>query len=280
MTADLKQKWIVPSPKDPRWILLGLLIFLAFFIMVAPSSARVGTQLIAAVLAGMSVEYVYLGWIRKVPLFPVSGLITSFGLFTYTDSPHVWPYALVVALGIGSKHLIRLNDKHIFNPGNFAIVVMVLFFGDYMTVASGGRFGGYGWLLAFAVLPAALVAIRAYRHWISLAYVLVFILGLFFRSWYLDVPLAVAAAPLSSVVFYLFIFLMLTDPPVTPSTLKGQVAFGAATGVLDLLFRLNQEKYAGFYALFIMTSVYVFIKAQNFDYLFFRSIINSSAKSS
>ena len=63
----------------------------------------------------------------KKQLFPKSAIITGFilsGILSYHEN---WWWLLIFsAAAIISKHLIRINNKHIFNPANFGLFAATL----------------------------------------------------------------------------------------------------------------------------------------------------------
>ena len=57
----------------------------------------------------------------SVRLVPKSGLITGLGLGLLLRGPGLYPFAFAATLAIMSKHLIKFQGKHIFNPSTFGI---------------------------------------------------------------------------------------------------------------------------------------------------------------
>lgn len=57
---------------------------------------------------------------------PLSPLITSMSLTLLLRTDTIWLAATAATLAIGSKFLLRYQDKHIFNPANFALVSLML----------------------------------------------------------------------------------------------------------------------------------------------------------
>ena len=76
--------------------------------------AAVGTQFAAGRFVGLAT------------FDPRSALITALSLTLLLRTDSALLAATAAACAIGSKFLIRTNDKHIFNPANFAIVLLLL----------------------------------------------------------------------------------------------------------------------------------------------------------
>ncbi|MGH9760342.1 MAG: hypothetical protein ACREAC_05800, partial [Blastocatellia bacterium] len=60
-----------------------------------------------------------------------SAYITGISVGILVRSPEFWPYALCGAISITSKYVLRVKGRHIWNPSNFGICVM-LFLASYV----------------------------------------------------------------------------------------------------------------------------------------------------
>src|SRR6202521_3110011 len=56
---------------------------------------------------------------------PASAYITGISVGILLRSPAFWPYAWCAAISITSKYVVRVKHRHIFNPSNFGICVML-----------------------------------------------------------------------------------------------------------------------------------------------------------
>jgi Na+-transporting NADH:ubiquinone oxidoreductase subunit NqrB len=244
---------VIPRRGDPRWPVLALLLAYVVFALSSPGFSRRPAQFLASVLTCVVLDLA-LGRAKGILLVPLSGLITALGTLLLCDSPTVWAYALVAALSVLSKQLIRLDGRHVFNPNNFGIVVALLFFSGDVTVVAG-RWGGSGALMGLIALLGVYAARRAGRLSLAAAYVGSFFLGVLARKALYGAPLSAVAAPMTGAAFQLFTFFMVTDPKTTPQTRAGQCAFGVALGLVDNVFRFLQVNSSPFYALFLLTAL-------------------------
>jgi len=235
-----------PAPPARRWdprlyqiaTLAGLLGYGLWWLDldVTPTNAvaivvtALTTQLVCAVLA------------RRDRLDPRSALISglSLCLLLRTDSLGLAMLAAVIA--IASKFALRVRGKHVFNPTNFALVVLML-------VAHGmwvppGQWGS-GIVFAFLLTCAGgLVVNRAARTDVTLAFLVCYAGLLFGRSLWLGEPLAIPVHRLENGALVLFSFFMISDPRTTPDSRPGRVLFAAmvalgAYAVQFWLFRTN-----------------------------------------
>jgi Na+-transporting NADH:ubiquinone oxidoreductase subunit NqrB len=145
---------------------------------------------------------------------------------------------LTAVVAIGSKFVVRIRRKHIFNPTNFALVAMMLLTRDVWV--SPGQWGSgafFGFLLACA---GGLVVNRASRSDVTYAFIAFYAALVTGRSWWLGDPLAVPLHRLQNGALVLFAFFMISDPRTTPDSRAGRVlfAFLVAAGAWVVQFRL------------------------------------------
>jgi Na+-translocating ferredoxin:NAD+ oxidoreductase RnfD subunit len=243
---------------DARWFVflnnaLLLAVGLAFFGLqrsalqiVTCFLATVGAEVLLARLTG-----------RNAPLFDrvLSAATAAVSTLILLVSPAPWFYAAIGAAAIASKYAIRnATGHHVFNPTNFAIVLAVALFPDYLLVRPD-QFSGSPWLMAQIVLFGVLAAVRGARFRISLGYyaaVLGFALPV---GTALGIKPLWILAPEMNTSTLIFACLMVTDPRTTPSSPRGQWAFGAVVGAVHVCLRYLQVPYSPFLALFVVAGV-------------------------
>lgn len=184
-------------------------------------------------------------------LHPASAYISGISVGILVRSPAFWPYILCSAISIMSKYVLRVKGRHIWNPSNFGISVMLLLAAD--TVASLSiQWGNYLWpMLVIWALGSVTIA-RLHRFHITATYVASFLTFAFMRSWMTGNPWQSEIAPITGPMYQLFIFFMITDPKTTVRTKRGQCMVVFLVAVLEMVLRLRQVIYAPFYALFIV----------------------------
>lgn len=260
MGPKLKGRYTIPNWRDPRWTLLAFLLTYAVLAINSPTFTRTPEQFLVAVVTCVGLDLLFGIFYKQIKLTPLSGLISAMGTFLLTDSPALWPYAAVAALSIASKHLLVVNRRHVFNPNNFGVVVMILFFSETV-MSEAGRWGGNAWQAALIFLFGTVCVVRANRMWLSYAYVGTFALGVGLRHLWFGAPVTLLAAPMTGAAFYLFVFYMISDPATSPRDRRGQLAFGAIVAAVDTVMRHQQFKYAPFVSLFAITAIYSVIRA-------------------
>ena len=180
-----------------------------------------------------------------------SSYITGISVGILIRSPAFWPYALCSMISITSKYVLRVRGRHIWNPSNFGICVML--FLAYETVASLSiQWGNY--LLPLVVIWALgfVIVWRLRRFHITATYVVSFVAFAFLRSAVTGHPWAAEIAPITGPMYQLFIFFMITDPKTTVRTRRGQCAVAFAVALVEMILRLAQVVHAPYYALFMV----------------------------
>src|SRR6266849_4007912 len=187
---------------------------------------------------------------RKWPNL-ASAYITGISVGILIRSPAFWPYALCSAISITSKYVLRVKGRHLWNPSNFGISVMLFLAGD--TVASLSiQWGNYLWPMLVIWVLGSIIIWRLRRFHITATYVVSFILFAVLRSWMTGSPWQAEIAPITGPMYQLFIFFMITDPRTTVRSRTGQCIVVFAVALLETVLRLYQSVYAPYYALFIV----------------------------
>ncbi|MBI5595000.1 MAG: hypothetical protein HY928_02805 [Elusimicrobia bacterium] len=248
-------KTIFPSWRDPRWTGILFLGSYTVYALLSPGFSRRPEQVATGLAVCLLLDAFLARALWKVPLFPLSAVFPAFGMALMCDTPLVWPYAAIGVLAIGSKHFLRSGPRHIFNPLNFAIVVMLLFASPWMAIGDD-RWGGYRAGAAVVAGLGLLSTFRSRRLDLSLTYVASFLAGAAVLSFVQDRRFLSLAAPATGAIFCLFTFSMVPDPATTPDGRARRIAFGVAVGGVETLLRAFEVRNSPFYALFVVNALY------------------------
>jgi Na+-translocating ferredoxin:NAD+ oxidoreductase RnfD subunit len=192
-------------------------------------------------------------------LNPASAYISGISVGILVRSPAYWPYALCAAISITSKYVLRVKGRHIWNPSNFGISVMLFLAAD--TVASLSiQWGNYLWPMLVIWALGSIIIARLHRFHITGIYVASFLAFAFLRSWMTGSPWQSEVAPITGPMYQLFIFFMITDPKTTVRSKRGQGIVVFLVALLEMIMRLEQVVYAPFYALFIVGPVAMLVE--------------------
>ncbi|HEY7446111.1 MAG TPA: DUF2330 domain-containing protein [Vicinamibacterales bacterium] len=224
--------------RDPRLyqiaVLASLLVYGIGRLDFETSLARAALILVSALVAQYSCTKLW-----NLPAFdPRSALISGLSLCLLLRTNSAELAVLAAAVTIGSKFVLRVSGKHIFNPTNFGLAVMML-----ATDAVWVSPGQWGNAAIFALLMACLgglVVTRASRSDVTLAFLVVYGALVFGRSVWLGEPLTIPMHRLASGAFLLFSFFMISDPKTTPDSRPGRVVFATlvALGAAYIQFKL------------------------------------------
>jgi len=190
---------------------------------------------------------------------PASAYISGISVGILVRSPAFWPYALCAAISITSKYVLRVKNRHIWNPSNFGISAMLFLAADTVATLSI-QWGNY--LLPMLVIWAlgSVIIARLHRFHITGIYVASFLAFAFLRSWMTGSPWQSEVAPITGPMYQLFIFFMITDPKTTVRSKRGQCIVVFLVAVVEMILRLRQVVYAPFYALFMVGPVAMLIE--------------------
>jgi len=222
---------------------LNLLLLLVLGYLTANLTLSL-LDMMAVILFTLFTEHLYL-YINKNRsfYFSYSSLSTAIGIILLLYATSLWIYFVVITFALVQKHFLTFRGKHLFNPSNFALIIALVFFYDDAHIITGQL--GDNFLFTLVVLVLALsILVRVKRLIIPLIFLFSYLLLQYF--------LVVLYEPsvifeeiyhrLYMVTFMLFIYFMLTDPAVTPSSIKGQIVFGLAIALLSTLL----DRFYGF----------------------------------
>jgi hypothetical protein len=155
---------------------------------------------------------------------PWSALISGLSLCLLLRTMHLSAMFAAAAIAIASKFVLRVGERHFWNPTNFAIVVMLVL--DLGWV-SPGQWGSAAYFALLVAGAGGFVVTRAARLDVTAAFLVGWAALLFGRALYLGDPLAIPLRQLRSGALLIFAFYMISDPKTTPRSRAGRVAFAA-----------------------------------------------------
>lgn len=242
----------IPSIWDPRWLQFSSLAVFCFagkYIL----DFRVTTfQIFSALAVCIAIEIAFVAAQQRIIIFPTSAVISGFGLGFLLRSDTIWIHPLCAALSVGSKYLVRIDGKHVWNPTNFGIVVVLLLFPDSAWVTTGQW--GAVFIILYGIANAGLfVVYRVKRFHVCVAFWLPLAILLFAQAHFTSLPMDTAIARVTAGSLILYTFFMITDPRTTPNTLIGRIGFASAVSVLTFILFVAEIEFAPFFALFMVS---------------------------
>lgn len=235
--------WNKPSKptfwRDPRLyqivslstLLLYGLVFLHFDIPSWQIVITIGTTLLT--------QYAGTRYFHVPSFDPKSALISSLSLCLLLRTNDLSVASLAAVIAIGSKFVIRWNNKHIFNPTNFALVVVLTSGLGWISPGQWGQVAWFGFLIACL---GSLVITRAARADVTLAFLSFYIGLLVTRALWLGDPLTIPLHQIESGALLIFAFFMISDPKTTPDSRTGRVVFALCVALAGLYVQFGLFK--------------------------------------
>ena len=232
---------------DPRY----LIVFLITLVLVL-GEARYGIlggydRLATTLGICLVTEVVLSWWLRGRVANLASAYITgiSLSLLIKPQANILWPFALGAFLAIASKYVLMYRGRHLWNPSNFSIALLLLVAADSVAVLS--HQWGNDLRINLVIWAFGLViAWRAKVLHVTLAYVACFIVLALIRNAIVGGPLLAELAPITGPMYQLFVFFMVTDPRTTVSTRKGRIIVVAIVALVETLIRLAGDSQVPF----------------------------------
>ena len=209
------------------------------------------TRTALAIVTAIVVELIFGRLLYGKWPHPASAYITGISVGILVRSPAYWPYVVCSFLSIASKYVLRVRGRHLWNPSNFGISVMV-FIVPAAAATLSIQWGNAIWPMVVIWILGSAIIWRVHRFHICATYVLSFMAFAFLRSYLIGSPWQAEVSPLTGPMYQLFVFFMITDPKTTVSSKRGQILVAFLVALVEMILRLMQSIYAPFYALFLV----------------------------
>lgn len=208
-----------------KFVKTQLIIYLsclAFFLIIRDRDFAFLKVISVALISTLALETAILYLKNRTLQITESSIITGLIIgYVLAGDEAWWKIFLASLMAVFSKHLLRVKNKHIFNPAAFGILLTIILFG-----ASTEWRGTYLW---YILLPfGSYLAYRIKKVELIIGYAIISLL-LF------------GAQAISQKVFfwnifgyfsYFYIFVMVIEPKTTPVKTIGKYLFGAGTAAL------------------------------------------------
>ena len=238
--------WARLGRLDPRYPVS----FLITLILVL-GEARYGilggyARLVTALGVCTATELVLSRWLRGRVANLQSAYITGISLALLIKPPThlLWPFALGGFLAIASKYVLQYRGRHLWNPSNFAISLLVLVAPGSVAILSrqwGNDLATNAVIWCFGLL----IASRVRMLHVTVTYVGCFVALAVARSVITGGPLLAEIAPLTGPMYQLFVFFMITDPKTTVSSVRGRIIVAVAVALVEAGIRLAGDFHVG-----------------------------------
>ncbi len=210
---------------DPRLYQIAVLAALLVYGVAALDFEIGAAQAIVLLATALLTQYAGTRLARLAAFDPRSALISGLSLCLLLRTNSLALAAAAAAVTIGSKFVLRVRGKHVWNPTNFGIVLAILATGRAWV--SPGQWGNAALLGFLLVCLGGLVVTRAARADVTFAFLASYLAIVGGRALWLGQPLAIPLHQLASGAFLVFAFFMISDPKTTPDSRPGRIVFAA-----------------------------------------------------
>ena len=218
------------SKLDPRYYQIAVLSSLVVYGIVALDFGIHWYNALGIFSTALACQFVGTRWAGLPTFDPLSPLISALSLTLLLRTDLLALACLAAAIAIGSKFLVRIKGKHVFNPANVAIVSLILL-GDRAWISTGQWGSTAITALALACL-GMLVLSRARRAETTIVFLLAYAGLLFGRAIWLGDPLSIPWHYMQNGALLIFAFFMISDPKTTPNTATGRGIYAAIVAAL------------------------------------------------
>jgi Na+-transporting NADH:ubiquinone oxidoreductase subunit NqrB len=221
--------------RDPRWYQVFVLsLLLGFGILALDFGIHWQNALVIFTMAQLT-QFLASHLVARIPYDPLSALITSYSLTLLLRTDVIALAMLAAIIAIGSKFLVRVRGKHVFNPANVALVSLMLL-SDRAWISSGQWGSATIGALALACL-GLLVLTRARRAETTLAFIAGYAGLLFARALWLGDPLAIPLHQVQNGALLIFAFFMISDPKTSPDARFGRILHGSLVAAVAYIIQ-------------------------------------------
>ncbi len=235
--------------RDPRHYQITILGTLSLYGLGSLGFVVPPAQALTLIVTALVTQWAFSRW-RGIALDVRSPLISSLSLCLLLRSPSMTLAALAAFVTIAGKFLIRRRGKHVFNPTNLGLVVMLgaaLLLRAWWPSLGGvwvspGQWGSTAFVGFFLACLGALVLYRAARADVSLGFLGAYAALCCGRALWLGDPWSIPLHQLQNGSLLIFTFFMISDPKTTPDSRAGRLLFAAlvAVGAAWVQFGLYQ----------------------------------------
>lgn len=247
---------------------------------ISMPKSLIGPLLITTLLIGAHLSFGILDGYQKLLLAVITSIVMENLLHKYTKgslkgissayvsgisagilirSAYYWPFALTAMISIASKYVLRYKGRHLWNPTNFGVSIMMLIAADSAAVLSI-QWGNQMWAMIVIWLVGIFTLMKVGRFNITGTYLAAFVFFAWVRTFFTGDAFLTEVAPLTGPMYQLFALFMMTDPKTTVKNPRAQTVVVVIIAFVEMVLRLAEVVYAPFYALFIVGPIALIIE--------------------
>lgn len=254
---------------DIRYFQISVMLALLLFGVAWKDFSIKPLQIFLTFLGGISAQFLAIRIFNLANIKYHSAIITCFGLSLLFRSDNFWTHAFVAFLCIFSKFVIRIREKHLFNPAMFGVVLGINLLPG--TWVSPGQWGHEFLNAMWLVLIGFIIASRAKNYITSLSFLFFYSFFLLIRTLYFSYDWAVFFHQFQNGALLLFTFFMISDPKTSPDHPISKIFFPFAVSLFAFIWQYyffynNNLFYALFFCSPLVPIFDKFLPYQKFDW--------------
>jgi Na+-transporting NADH:ubiquinone oxidoreductase subunit NqrB len=227
------------------FFLVTVLLYVTFILKLP----QIESWYVITVFIFMQLFQFYFSWFFKITYNWKSSFTAGIPILFLMSTQHLQAAIFVTFVTVASKFIIRFNNKHIFNPNNFGIVLTIFTFPGLAAVTP------YQWgfdsslLAVFIFIVGLFITYSVKRTDMAFFFLIPYTFSILLFS-YLDLFSGNIFHHLISVPIILFSFFMITDPKTIPDARIGRFIFAIIlVSISSFLYIYTNLKPAFFFAL-------------------------------
>lgn len=225
---------------DPRWFSSSLLTLILVvgqwkFQILGDSYVPWMLALSTAVVAEIVLFRMFAGGFPNLLSAYISG--NSVAILLKPSREVLWPFVVCSLLAISSKYVLRYRGRHLWNPTNFSVCLLLLVAAGQVSMLSH-QWGNAPAMVAVIWSIGLLTVWRARVLHITLTYLGAFAVLAWVRTWFNHQPIGAELGPATGPMYQLFMFFMVTDPRTIVRGTAKQVGVVVVVALVECAIRL------------------------------------------
>lgn len=152
----------------------------------------------------------------------------------------LWPFVVCSFFSILSKYVLRYRERHLWNPTNFSICLMLLVATPVTGILSHEWGNDLGTVAA--IWSVGLLVVWRARVWhLTIGYLALFAFFAWVRTWFNGGHFLSELGPVTGPMYQLFMFFMVTDPRTIVAGRKQQMFVLFVIALVECLIRLGAD---------------------------------------
>ena len=220
--------WLNRDPRTQVASVLALVMFAA--LSATPTLISVATHLLVIIFVVVALDLLITLAVRNKLFVPRSALVTGLLITLILDpTTPLWLSGLTSAVAILSKHTLKINARHIFNPAAFGLIASSLLF---QAPVSWWGVSGNPWSLFLLAVGMAVILTRVRLKAIPLGFLAIYGVYLIVKF-----SAVLAVTRLIDPTIFLFALVMIPEPKTSPMIYPWRSWHGivVAIGLIGLL---------------------------------------------